>query len=109
MSNYESYKPKQNEYPRIVPSTTKRYERPNHIPYKFNRTISRKQWNKHYKTQIIDIYRIIRGLISEKYEIDWDDSKIFNNLSKLIFHCSSRHIDHYAEKDLEQYESKNSD
>lgn len=80
-------------------------ERSNHIPVIPDIVYSRKEWHTVYNTELIDMYSILRSNLNRKYPdntINWDKNNetIFHNFSKLLYHCSSKHIDSY---DLDKY------
>jgi hypothetical protein len=72
-------------------------ERYNYIPRAPTRNSDRRQWHYAYHSQLIDIYNIIVDTINEKYprnKIKWfTNNAIFHNLSRLIYHCSSKYIE----------------
>ena len=71
--------------------------RSNYIPQSYETNNSREEWHFAYKEQLIDIHRIIVDLINiefPKNKIDWDNVD-FNNLSKVIYNCSSKNISPY--------------
>ena len=69
----------------------------NLIPYPVPNKINREIWHNKYITQLIEIYSIIIKIICERYpknNIRWfENHKIFHNLSRLIYHCSTKHIE----------------
>jgi hypothetical protein len=89
-----------NAVPRIIQRsyTSDRFcERYNYIPRAPTRNSDRCQWHYAYLSQLIDIYNIIVDTINEKYprnKIKWlKNNAIFHNLSRLIYHCSSKYIE----------------
>lgn len=56
--------------------------------------ISREEWHNHYIDELYDMYLIIKEIMDKHYpkEINWDKPHIFNNLSRTIYHCSSKYI-----------------
>ena len=78
-------------------SSSKICERTNYIPRQTPRNANRYEWHNAYLTQLIDIYNIIRCIINERYphkKIKWFSNKApFHNLSKLIYHCSTKYIE----------------
>ena len=71
-------------------------EQPNYIPHKTPKNANRYEWHYSYISQLIDIYNIIREVINERYphnKIKWNSNiKIFHNLSRVLYHCSSKII-----------------
>ena len=84
-------------YP-IVPHIrreTRRCRIINYIPHNTPRNTNLETWSRAYIVQLIDIFNIIMDTImkSKLYKnIDWESSIIYNNLCKLIYHCSSKYI-----------------
>lgn len=67
----------------------------NYIPYNRPKYISIEKWSSAYLKYIIDIMNIIKYNIcnSTLYKIiEWDSQVIFNNLIRLLYHCSSKYI-----------------
>jgi len=87
-------------------------ERFNYIPFQTPSDSTREEWHKEYIIQLIDIHNIVINTVNERYpknKIMWEKNKsnIFHNLSRLIYHCSSKYIapqDSYFEE--EEIESK---
>jgi hypothetical protein len=69
-------------------------ERSNYIPHATPKGANRCEWHYAYMSQIIDIYNIIKEVINERYprnKIKWNSNqKIFHNLSRVLYHCSSK-------------------
>lgn len=81
----------------------------NYVPHRRPRFTSIENWVIVYHKFIIDIFLIIKYNIcnSPLYKfIDWDSQVIFNNLRKLLYHCSSKYI---LPNDLLEYTEDNSD
>lgn len=79
--------------------SSRKCEIPNYIPHSRPENTNREIWHNSYKQNLIDMYRIVRGLIDiyiPKNKIIWNNIAI-NNLSKLIYHCSSKYISSYLE------------
>jgi hypothetical protein len=60
---------------------------------------NREDWHNSYKEQLIDIFRIVRLITESEFKnnkIVWDNLA-FNNLSRVIYHCSSKNISPYLE------------
>lgn len=76
-------------------------ERSNHIPHRTPTNSNRREWHNAYLAQLIDMYFIVINTINEMYpkcRINWDENeKIFHNLSRLIYHCSSKYISPYVD------------
>ena len=79
----------------------KRYERKceiqNYLPHPTPEYSNREAWHNSYKEQLVGIYENIRDVIDSEFpknKIKWDNVAI-NNLSKLIYHCSSKYISPY--------------
>jgi hypothetical protein len=87
-------------------------ERFNYIPFPTPSDSTREEWHNVYVTQLIDIHSIVKNTINERYprnDIMWEKnkSKIFHNLSRLIYHCSSKYIaPEELYEDEEEIESK---
>ena len=84
--------------PWIEKSRSSRFcERPNYIPHPTPRNADRSKWHEEYLTQMIDIYEIIADVMKERYprnKIKWyTNDKIFHNLSRTLYHCSSKYIE----------------
>lgn len=86
-----------NAVPRIRQTSERFCERYNYIPRAPTRNSDRRQWHYAYLPQLIDIYNIIIDTINEKYprnKIKWfTNNAIFHNLSRVIYHCSSKYIE----------------
>lgn len=59
-----------------------------------NNYVDRFIWHECYNEQIIDIFTIIKNIIRERYKIkiNWESNKLFNDVSILLFNCSSKYI-----------------
>ena len=59
-----------------------------------NNYVDRFIWHECYNEQIIDIFTIIKKIIRERYKIkiNWENNKLFNDVSILLFNCSSKYI-----------------
>ena len=74
-------------------------EIPNYLPHKTPEHSNREVWHNAYKEHLIDIYKNVRDIINSEFpknKIVWDIVAI-NNLSKVIYHCSSKYISPYIE------------
>lgn len=71
----------------------------NYIAYPTPHICNYYDWKYIYVEHLFAMYDIVAHTINQKYpknNIVWDgNEKIFNNLSRLIYHCSSKHIDYY--------------
>ena len=57
---------------------------------------SREEWNEIYEQHLNQMYKIIKGIVEKNIpdkNIKWDNNKLKNNFSRLIYHCSSKTID----------------
>jgi hypothetical protein len=90
-------------------------ERYNYIPHNAPAKTNRCEWHNAYKNQIMDMYYILTSVINEIFprnNINWNNIAIAHNLSRLIYHCSSKYIDDsvkvkYYEIENESKDSKN--
>ena len=67
----------------------------NYIPYPTPKITSLERWSEKYMIQLVDIFNIIKNTIimSSLYKtINWKSPVIYNNLCRLIYHCSSKYI-----------------
>jgi len=81
--------------PRLYDLAPKFCERANYIPHTTPKNANRYEWHNTYIRQLIDIYNIIKQVINERYphnKIKWDKEKNFHNLSRVIYHCSSKKL-----------------
>jgi hypothetical protein len=88
-------------------------ERYNYTPFQTPPDSTREEWHNVYVAQLIDIHSIVKNTINERYprnDIMWEKNKenIFHNLSRLIYHCSSKYIapQELYEEEIEEIESK---
>ena len=60
---------------------------------------SREEWHNYYIDEIYDIYLIIKEVMEKYYpnQINWDKKYVFHNLSRTLYHCSSKYI--YKDRD----------
>ena len=74
-------------------------ELPNYIPHTTPRDANRYEWHNAYISQLIDIRDIVSDVIADRHPkntIDWEgNDKIFHNLSRIVYHCSSKYITPY--------------
>jgi len=73
----------------------KKCEWNNYIPHTTPTHPNKEVWAEMYDNELQDMYLIIRRNIENKFprKINWDRPSIFNNLTTVIYHCSSKHID----------------
>ena len=74
-------------------------EIPNYLPHKTPEHGNRESWHNAYKEQLVDIYKNVRDIINSEFpknKIVWDNTAI-NNLSRVIYYCSSKYISPYIE------------
>ena len=79
----------------------------NYIPHNPRKIKCRQLWQEAYVEQLNYIYRIIKRIITmyfPKYKINWDKPQIPNNLSLLIYHCSSKYISPHLESTTDEFE-----
>jgi hypothetical protein len=58
------------------------------------------KWHDSHLKYLIDLYFILIDIVNTRYpknKIDWSSNKIFNNFSKLVYHCSSKHISKFLD------------
>ena len=70
----------------------------NYIPNVTNSLISHYEWHTIYISQISNIYNIIIRIIDQRYPyngIQWNNPKFIDELSKILFKCSTKHISKY--------------
>jgi hypothetical protein len=80
----------------IVPiQHRKKCEWSNYIPHKTPNYSNKVIWIEYYKTEIIDMYKILQRIIEQNYpgQINWDRQSIFTNFITVLYHCSSKHIE----------------
>ena len=85
-------------------------ERSNYIPHPTPRNANRYDWHNAYLPQLIDMHNIVINTINEIYpnnKIRWKTNvQIFHNLSRLLYHCSSKYISESIEQQWNEIESK---
>jgi hypothetical protein len=72
----------------------------NYIPHNPRRVKCREVWQQAYLEQLRYIYIIIKRIITmyfPKHKINWNKPQIQNNISKVIYHCSSKYISPYLD------------
>tara|TARA_Y100000389_G_C17458512_1_gene519866 strand:+ start:923 stop:1282 length:360 start_codon:yes stop_codon:yes gene_type:complete len=71
----------------------------NHIPHRTPSKIDYDEWLDNYYLQLDQLYKIISDNMNKKYpknKIKWHNDNTKSNFDKLIFHCSSKHIDKFV-------------
>jgi len=72
---------------------------------------SHRDWHEAYVSQLIEMHRIVATTIDERYaknRIAWSkNKKVVDNLSNLIYQCSSKIISPYMDLPWEEIRSKN--
>lgn len=85
----------------------------NNIPHRTPSNANRLDWHNAYITQLMEMYRIIADTMNERYpknKIKWDrNTEIVHNMSRLIYHCSSKHISEYVELPYDEDENESKD
>jgi|TARA_B110000259_G_C13993643_1_gene393556 hypothetical protein len=77
---------------------TRKCIRHNYIPYFTPRKLYPDEWYDSYYLQLENLFSIFKNIINNRYQknkIEWDSEFIKMNFAKLIYHCSSKHIDRY--------------
>ena len=64
------------------------------FPHIKNNSVGRFIWHECYNDQIIEIFKIIKKIIRGRYtaKINWESNKLFNDVSILLYNCSSKYI-----------------
>lgn len=74
-------------------------ERRNYIPDPTPSRITRKEWHEAYSVQLSEMYDIVADTIDQMYprnKVHWyNNIRVANAMSKLLFHCSSKYITEY--------------
>lgn len=82
----------------------------NYTPFRTPRNDNRHEWHVAYQQQLMDMYQIITNIMNERYpknKIKWEtNDQIFHNLSRLLYHCSSKYISPYIEYPWNENKSK---
>lgn len=84
--------------------------RQNYTPRKTQPKDNREYWHYSYLSQLIDMYNITVEVITKRYperKFNWNSQTKFNNLSRLIHHCSSQYISPYLENKSKEWEDMN--
>lgn len=69
-------------------------ERSNYIPHNTNYNVDREEWHNEYIDHIYNIHLIIKSEVEKEFpkKANWNNKHLFNNLSRTLYHCSSKHI-----------------
>jgi hypothetical protein len=70
---------------------------PNYVPHSTPENTNYETWKDAYFQQLIDIHEITKDIMRNQFpknKIKWDETT-FDNLSKVIYKCSSKHISPY--------------
>jgi len=96
MSNIDKSIPK---FRKCLWKDTRKIQRGNYIVSPTPLNSNRLQWHNSYISQIEDFRNILFTILQERHpknKIKWNTNEnIVHNLSKLIYHCSSKHISKY--------------
>jgi len=88
----------------------KQFRNDKYVPHQTPRNVNRHDWHNAYLPQLIDMHNIVINTINERYpknNIKWEtNDKIFNNLSRLLYNCSSNYISEYLDTEWNENESK---
>lgn len=75
--------------------------RPNYIPHKTPNDAVYENWRSFYLNQLIDMYNITSNIVKSSYlssnNIDWKNTKIFDDFCTMIYNNSSKHISEYMD------------
>jgi hypothetical protein len=68
-------------------------EWPNYIAKPSRKRPIKELWELSYNEQLYEMENIIILIMEKQFpdKIDWNKPSIYNNLSTLIYHCSSKH------------------
>lgn len=70
--------------------------RSNYIPFLTPTKSNFDEWYNTYLSQIDALFKIFKNIINSNYpknKIKWNDKVVEYNFIKVIYHCSSKHID----------------
>ena len=82
--------------------------RRNFVPNRHVGDVKPEVWTETYREHITDIYRIVRRVIEKEFpdmKINWENTRNIDNLSKLLFHSSSKYIPNYMVEEYDEEES----
>jgi hypothetical protein len=91
--------------PRLNGIDRRKSQRP-YIPHPTPPNSDRLDWHNAYLPQLKVMYCLVSEIIDKRYPkltIKWDDADKFHNFSRLIYHCSSKHISPYLEEDENEF------
>lgn len=77
------------------PPSKRKCKRPNYLPHVVVKKNNYYDWKDSYTPALYDIYGIIRKIMQHQfphYEINWEDTTLFDSLKKFIYQCSSTYI-----------------
>ena len=79
----------------------KQYQYDKYVPHQTPKNSNRYDWHNAYLPQLIAIHKIVINTMNERYpknKIKWKtNDQIFNNLSRLMYNCSSNYISEYLD------------
>ena len=85
-------------------------ERGKYVPHPTPSNANRRDWHNAYLSQLMDMYAIVVNTMNERYpknQIKWTkNDRIFHNLSRVLYHCSSKYISEYLDTPWDEIESK---
>jgi len=87
---------------------TRKCTRRNFVPNRHVRDVKPEVWAETYREHITDIYRIVRRVIEKEFpdiKINWENPRNKDNLIKLLFYSSSKHIPDYMVENHDKEES----
>lgn len=65
------------------------------VLYPTPQSTSRQLWHTEYYEEIYALYQIYRAKLEELYpdnQVNWDDIKLYNDFSRLLYQTSSKYI-----------------
>jgi hypothetical protein len=87
---------------------TRKCTRRNFVPNRHVGNVEPEVWTETYREHITDIYRIVRRVIEKEFpdiKINWENTRNKDNLIKLLFYSSSKHIPGYMVEESNEEES----
>jgi hypothetical protein len=91
-------------------------EKYNRIPHITPMNIKKEKWVYSYENHLLTMYDIVEEVIKEQYpknKTKWSDhtskKKLFNGLTKLLYHCSSKYITPYLDSNLDSFPDSEDD
>lgn len=97
-TDIKSYEPYDFPVPRIYDKWRigESTEWSNYISHPTPTNPNRREWHNSYITELLHMYDIVANTIDERYpknKIRWgNNEKVAHNLSRLIYHCSSKQL-----------------